>query len=134
MNWIKSNNSLCLQWVCRVNFSSIYFKPSRSFCSIGVSQYSQENTCARVSFFINSLQLQAIPIKIGAPALVFSWQLKFLKAFLIFNQLWKKSIVTRNVDQIFIRNLITQLFGRNFDKISVFWQQVKQSLIIPKNH
>ena len=31
----------------------------------------------------------------------------------------KKSIVTRNVDQIFIRNLITELFVRNFDKICV---------------
>ena len=30
----------------------------------------------------------------------------------------KKSIVTRNVNQILIRNLITQLFTRNFDKIS----------------
>ena len=54
------------------NFSSIYLKPSQSFCNVGVSQYSRESTCARDSFFINSLELQAIPIKKGALALVFS--------------------------------------------------------------
>ena len=56
------NNSLCLQYV-EPNFSSIYLKASQLFCSIGVSQYSQENTCTRVFFFKNSLELQASPIK-----------------------------------------------------------------------
>ena len=42
-------------------YFSIYLKASQSFCSIRVSQYSQENTCARASFFINSLQLQGTP-------------------------------------------------------------------------
>ena len=50
-----------------INMSSqifrLYLKPWQLFCNIGVSQYSQEITCARASFFINSLQLQAIPIK-----------------------------------------------------------------------
>ena len=41
-------------------------KPSQSFCNI-------INTCARASFFINSLKLQSFSIKKGAPA-----QLKFL--------------------------------------------------------
>ena len=72
-------NSLCFQWIFEPNVSSIYLKPSQLFCNIGVPQYSQKNTVPdRVSFFINSLQLQAIPIKKGTPALAFCWQLKFL--------------------------------------------------------
>ena len=51
------------------NFSSIFLKPSQSFC---ISQYSQETPMPEPSLFINSLQLQAIPIEKGAPALAFS--------------------------------------------------------------
>ena len=43
-----------------------------------------------------------------------------------------KSIVSRNLDQILIGNLITQLFIGNFDNISVFWEGFIQSLIIRK--
>ena len=56
---------------------------SQLFCKIGVSQYSEENTRVRVSFFINivsGLQLQPIFIKKDALAPVFSLQLrKFYK-------------------------------------------------------
>ena len=56
----------------------IYLFEAFAVCSIGVYQHFQEKTCARASFFINSLQLQAISTKKGAPALAFSRQLKFL--------------------------------------------------------
>ena len=50
----------------------------RLFRKTGVSQYYQENTSARVSFFINILagqELQSILIKDGFLALIFSRQL-----------------------------------------------------------
>ena len=68
-------------------------------------------------------------------ALVFFWQLKFLTtAFFKHLINFEKKHCYKKRDQIFIRNLITQLFVRNFEKISAFWQRVKQSLIIWKNH
>ena len=54
------------------------FRSSRLFeedVSINVSQHSQENTCARVSFLINiatGLQVKPIFIQKEVPALVFS--------------------------------------------------------------
>ena len=52
-----------------------------------------------------SMQLKSIFIQKEVPALVFFWQLSE-----IFNNNFLKSIVIRNVDQISISNLITQLF------------------------
>ena len=94
---------------------------SQLFCKIGVSQYSQENTW--LSFFANIVErwLEPILIKKGAAALVFFWQLnKVFNNFFNTKLTLNESIVARNVDQILIRNLITQLFIWNFDKISIF--------------
>ena len=44
----------------------------------------------------------------------------------------KKSIVTRNVDQILIRNLIMELFIWNLDKISVFWELIIDNTPAPE--
>ena len=54
------------------------------------------------------MQLKPIFIQKEVPVMLFSWQLSE-----IFNNFFKerkKSIVIRNVDQISIANLITQLF------------------------
>ena len=76
-----------------------------------------------MSFLIAGRQLKPIFIQKETPALVLSLQLfKFLTTtfFNTFFNTLKKSIVIRNVDQISIANLITQLFILNFAKISVF--------------
>ena len=44
----------------------------------------------------------------------------------------EKSIVTRNMDQILIRNLITQLFIWNLDKISIFWELIIDNTPAPE--
>ena len=46
---LSCNNSLCLQYV-EPNFSFIYLKASQSFCSVGVSQYSQETPALEPPF------------------------------------------------------------------------------------
>ena len=59
--------------------------------------------------------------------------------FLTLDELWKKSIVVRSVDQISITNLITQHFIFNLAKISVFqaettaYKKSYQSKKITKN-
>ena len=73
-----------------------------------------------MSFLIAGRQLKPIFIQKETPALVLSLQLfKFLTTtfFNTFFKTLKKSIIIRNVDQISIANLITQLFTF---KISVF--------------
>ena len=104
--------------------------PLQSFCNIVVSQHSQENASARASF-LNSLQLQAILIKKGAPALVFFWQLKFLiTAFLNLIRFEKKPCYKKRGSDTYQKSN----YAMNFDKISVFWQWVIQILIIWKNY
>ena len=86
----------------------------RSFIWRRCSQHSQENICTRVTFLINivaGLQFNPIFIRKEVPALVLSWQLCEMFNNSFFKEhCYKKSIVTRNVDQISIANLITQLF------------------------
>ena len=115
------------------DFLSVYLKPLQSFCNIGVSQHSQENASTSASF-LNSLQLQAILIKKGAPALVLFWQLKFLiTAFLNLIRFEKKPCYKKRGSDTYQKSNYAS-FYMNFDKISVFWQRVIQILIIWKNY
>ena len=82
---------------------------------INVSQHLQENTCSRVSFLIivvASLKFKPIFIQKRFCHWCFPVSyLKFLIATFFEKHCYKKkSIVTRNVYQISIANLITQLF------------------------
>ena len=94
--------------------------------------------CVGRSFLINivaGLQFTLIFIQNEALALMFSWQLSEIFSNDAFNKLWKKALNNkrqwiryvdqistsiRNVEQISIANLITQLFILNLAKISVF--------------
>ena len=86
---------------------------------LNVSQHLQENASTGESFLINiscRMQLKPIFIQKEVPVLVFSWQLSefFLTTTFLKREkkhcYEKRSIVIRNVDQISIANLITQLF------------------------
>ena len=91
---------------------------SQLFCKIGVSQYSQENTW--LSFFANIVERWLEPILIKKRRCSTGVFLTIKQSFFNTKLSLDESIVARNVDQISIRNLITQLFIWNFDKISVF--------------
>ena len=97
---------------CRAKFFICLFKEG---ILINVSQHFQENNCAILSFLINvvaSLQLKPIFIQKDVLPLVFSWQLSELSNDNFFKKhcYQKESTVNKNVYQISITNLITQLY------------------------